>query len=237
MKITLNNISLSHPRKIPQTVQRKIDREKIKNQQEQIIQIEAQIEKGNLEEATGGIEELLKSATIQTAPRKAKRWFDSGCYSTSNIVLNMLHRLKRSSQDAKLMKLYREERESYKKLIKENKTEYLEREAKREADKAAKDAFIALRPRKQAQIQNIGMKKWEDHFSKILNKQGIQTPSKKEKQPQTRIEDNTREHLKEEDIKEAITTLKKKKAAGPDNIYKTRRMFSNTHGPNYLTNA
>ena len=56
-------------RKIQQSAQRKIDREKINNKREHIIQIEAQIEKGNLEEATGAIEDL-KSATMQTNSKK-----------------------------------------------------------------------------------------------------------------------------------------------------------------------
>ena len=223
MKISLKTTPTNPtpPRKILQSAQRKIDREKIKNKRKHIIQIEAQIEKGNLEEATGAIEDLLKSATMQTnqTTRKAKRWFDSECYSKRNIVLNTLHRLRRNVRDAELMKLYTEERKSYKKMIKEKKKEYLEREAKREADKATKDPFIALRPRKQAQTQNISMKEWEDHFSKILNKQGIQTPPKEEKQPQTTTEENTGEHLQEEDIKKAIKILKKEKAAGPDNIH------------------
>ena len=56
-----------------------------------------------------------------------------------------------------------------KKLIKEKRADYIEKEARRQADDATIDPFIVLRRGRPATSNEIPMETWENYFQEIFN--------------------------------------------------------------------
>ncbi|PNF13826.1 hypothetical protein B7P43_G12433 [Cryptotermes secundus] len=180
----------------------------ILGKQEDIMQI---IEQNEIDDAARKMTEILQKAAPTAKERKAKIWFDAECYNMRKATIKALHRA-RQTQNSNELKEYAEKRKRYKALIKSKKTEHIENEGKMIAEEAEKDPFVATKTTKKQMPQEVNIKIWEQHFTKILSQN---TPTSS---PQT---DDVRacQPISHAEVLKAIKRTQNKKAAGPDGIY------------------
>lgn len=111
---------------------------------------------------------ILQSAIISSKPRKAQPWFNKQCYHKRKEALSALHKARDAGREEDL-KNYAEKRKVYKQLLKTTRAAFTEEEAKRIAEEARADPYIALRKRNRTNTNEIPIETWEAHFKGILN--------------------------------------------------------------------
>ena len=111
---------------------RQIDSDKLPSLEE-IRALTQAAEQKPLEELSIQAVERLQQALIpvRISTRKAQAWFDAECYARRKLVLEALHKA-RTERTPDNLGTYSSERRSYKRLLLEKKTTYLERERERE---------------------------------------------------------------------------------------------------------
>ncbi|PSN49960.1 hypothetical protein C0J52_08770 [Blattella germanica] len=62
------------------------------------------------------------------------------------------------------LEIYAETRKAYKSLLRNKRPDYMEKEARRTAEDAKKDPFVALKKRDTPNAGGIAMDRWENHF-------------------------------------------------------------------------
>lgn len=193
---------------------RKIDENKLELQREEINKARQLIEIGQVNEALTMTISILQSAIISSKPRKAQPWFNKQCYNKRKEALSALHKARDAGREEDL-KNYAEKRKIYKQLLKTTRAAFTEDEAKRIAEEARADPYIALRKRNRVKTNEIPIETWEAHFKGILNQH------RKEKAFNISASGPGRENsiqITTKEIRETIEKTKNKKAPGPDNI-------------------
>ena len=146
--------------------------------------------------------------------RKAQEWFDTECYTYRKSALQALHAAK-ENRTIDNLEMYASKRKIYKKLIKEKKVLHMEKTAKKLAEEARKNPFLAQKPRKPRFPHDITMETWTNHLSSILNLNSMDTPAEREiPEHQLPFQEYT-----ENEVEEVIRQLSPWKAAGPDGVF------------------
>ncbi|KAJ4428050.1 hypothetical protein ANN_24064 [Periplaneta americana] len=213
---TTFQMEIPQPRKEangPNIYTRKIEQEIIKQNKDNIGRARTLIEEGKLEEALEVSTEVIKKAVkIRRRKRQAQMWFDHECYKERKETLQALY-IAKTHRRREDFSTYAGKRRKYKSTIKRKREEYIEKEARKLAEDAKSNPFIALRKRISPIAGEIHMKEWETHFSEILNKH------KKDRaydmEPTESI--HNLELITSTELRQAITGRRNKKAAGPDN--------------------
>ena len=187
--------------------------------QESIIRYNQKIEKLLREYDTptwSNLEKCIQEATVwkEITLNNEKRWFDKECFNMRKDVKNALMESKKKPE---LRNEYREKRRSYKKLLKGKMNKDQENYRTRLAEvKNLSDAWKFINMERNCNARttiDASEDSLANHFKTLL--QGCnEPPISNEQQPQRK----TFIHLDEEEISELIKKLKKRKAAGIDEI-------------------
>ncbi|KAJ4426395.1 hypothetical protein ANN_27209 [Periplaneta americana] len=128
-----------------------------------------QINREEIEDALETVVEYIREAQIKQRKRIAKPWFDRECYDQRKEALNQLHTAKQS-RTKEALRLYSEKRKDYKRIIKEKKNNYIEEQAKKQAEEAQKNPFAAQKQISKVSAAGIQIATWKQHFTSLLNK-------------------------------------------------------------------
>ncbi|KAJ4444760.1 hypothetical protein ANN_06557 [Periplaneta americana] len=173
-----------------------------------------QIKREEIEDALETVVEYIRGARIKQRKRIAKPWFDRECYERRKEALNQLHTAKQS-RTKEALRLYSEKRKDYKRIIKEKKNNYIEEQAKKQAEEAQKNPIAAQKQISKVSAAGIQIATWKKHFTSLLNKNQAE-----EAYSNNQTEEVTPIHpIRDTEVKEAIKRAKNKKAPGPDGIF------------------
>jgi hypothetical protein len=100
------------------------------------------IKDGKLDEAMGVATKLIHTATKIRRRIHAQIWFDRDCYRERKETLQA-----KTYKQLSDLTHYAEKRRNYKILLKEKRADYIEKEAKKVAEEAKADPFLALKKR------------------------------------------------------------------------------------------
>ncbi|KAJ4451797.1 hypothetical protein ANN_03269 [Periplaneta americana] len=128
------------------------------------------IEEGKLEETLEVSTEVIKKSVKMRRRRQAQMWFDQECYKERKETLQALY-IAETHRRQEDLATYAGKRRKYKSTIIKKSEEYIEKEARKLAEDAKLNPFIALRKSISPIAGEIHMKEWETDFSEILNKQ------------------------------------------------------------------
>lgn len=195
-------------------ISRKLDLEALKSNTQALESMKRHLRDNNINLTLTTIQDALKLATVPAKQRKAKPWFDTECYQHRRVTLDTLHKARLKNSRTNLEE-YAKIRKEYKRLLKNKKAQFIEKQALLEAEEACKDPFIAIRRKTTRAPGEIQMERWENHFTQILNK--TQTNTSHDIKIPIEIENVTL--FTTEEVQTAIRSAKNKKAAGPDGIY------------------
>lgn len=162
------------------------------------------------------VAKCIQEATVwkEISLNNEKRWFDKECYTMRQEVKQSLNESKKKPE---LRNEYREKRRSYKKLLKDKMKKDNENYRTRLAEvKGMSDAWKFINRERNCKVRTpIGASEdsLADHFKTLL--QGSDQPPRLNEQLPPR---RTEIRLEEEEISELINNLKKRKAAGIDEI-------------------
>ena len=144
------------------------------------------IEESRLEDAAHFLEKHLIQTTSPRRKRRAQQWFDQECYKFRKEVIETLPQIKTNIQKTTLLQTYNEKIRLYKRLVKEKKRTYWEKEGKISRGRE-QNPRIAIRLRRQSKVQYINMKEWQTHLSYILNKEGLITTTNRAQENDTQL--------------------------------------------------
>ncbi|KAJ4448805.1 hypothetical protein ANN_00196 [Periplaneta americana] len=202
-------------RKEKENTLRKIDSTQLEHYEKELTYSRQLIRNGKTDEALKEIQTIIEHVAIPKKPRKAQPWFDRQCYEARKVILSALNIARENGAESQLRN-YAEKRRKYKTLLKEKRAEYIEEDAKRKAETAKFDPFLALRRKNKTQTSVLPISAWEKHFTELLNKNGRETAyqimgtSPKGRQSASPIT--------AEEVRGTIMKSKPKKAPGPDRI-------------------
>ncbi|KAJ4426315.1 hypothetical protein ANN_27129 [Periplaneta americana] len=187
-------------------ISRRVNSAQIEQNKDEVSRAMQLLAEGQINDALLTANNLLQNASIPVRNRRAQSWFNKQCYDSRKETIQALWR----------SRVYAYKRSLYKQLLGESRVAYIETEAKRIAEEAKTDSFLALRKRNQVKANGIPIGNWEKHFQEILNDQ-----KKEEAFPivMPEIPSENKIRIAPEEIRDIILRAMKRKATGPDNIY------------------
>jgi len=198
------------------SISRIVNQEKIRQSQNLIEDAREKIREEQLDTALNITNDVIRHACHPTRKRWAQPWFDKTCYEARRITLKALSSAKdtRRTED---LEQYAKMRKQYKTILKDRRDTYMEEEARRTAEEAERNPFLPMKRKTYNVTKEIPMEKWENHFSRILNK------ANENKEGERSTHNNPRTpgqemKIKEEEVAKYIGEAKNKKATGPDQI-------------------
>lgn len=105
------------------------------------------LQQGRMDEAVVLANSIIHKATLP------QPWFNKDCYRERKDTLLALHKARTDGSEEDL-KHYAEKRRTYRLLLKQRKTEFLEEEAKKTAEEAKHNPFVALKTRRLVHKQD-----------------------------------------------------------------------------------
>ncbi|PSN42778.1 hypothetical protein C0J52_18131 [Blattella germanica] len=162
----------THKKEEKITISRKLNVEKIRESRDELEEARRLAKKGESDLALSSALKILHGASICNHRRKAQQWFDKECYSLRKETLNLLYKAKNSKLHTDL-EIYAKTRKAYKSLLRNKRADYMEKEARRTAEDARKDPFVALKRRHMPNAGGIAMDRWENHFLEVVEEEKI----------------------------------------------------------------
>lgn len=219
LEVTMNIAHTDHSQELEGQckIKRTLNQKALQKAGDNIASLQQTITQNDIETAAQHITRTITAAqtTYTQHKRRAQVWFDAECYRKRTEVLTLLHRA-RDFNEMGVLQEYSKARRNYKCFLRDKRAEYLESEARKIAEEALKDPYIALRPKRPTFANTIQMSTWEEHFSKIINQKDINNAFG----PQERgLKTADFPLITNEEVAEAIRALKNNKSPGPDTIY------------------